>query len=279
MKTTLKKTLSIFLAILMIVTTVPMAFAADIVASGTCGENVSWTLDSDGLVTISGEGEMTESPFWYNDKDKVRAVVIEDGVTNIVRHGFEECSNLTSLTISGSVKKIGEFAFAFCSQLTEIYMPDGVTVIDAYAFENCSRLVEVTIPESVTKIGESAFVYCWSLKKVNVPDTWETPLYDFGDTVTLNATHNNIVLVEAKAPTCSAVGWEAYEYCADCTYTTYEEIPTTGIHADGDGDSMCDGCGEQLTCEDCLRPVHGDNLAESLICLIVMLLNLIKTAF
>ena len=89
-----------------------------------------------------------------------------------------------------------------------------------------------------------------------------------------------LVQVEAKAKTCTTVGWEAYEYCTACDYaTTYVEFPATGEHIDADGDTMCDNGGEQLTCEDCGRPVHDDSFAQSLICLILMLINLIKTMF
>ena len=85
--------------------------------------------------------------------------------------------------------------------------------------------------------------------------------------------------VDAKAPTCTEIGWEAYEYCTNCDYTTYKEIPATGEHIDADGDTMCDNGGEQLTCEDCGRPVHDDSFVQNLICWILMLINLIKTMF
>ena len=80
MQKTMKKTLAIILAILMIVTTIPMAFAADVVASGNCGANggnVKWTLDSDGTLTISGTGNMADIKYtdlsgldYFSDKIK-----------------------------------------------------------------------------------------------------------------------------------------------------------------------------------------------------------------
>ena len=67
-------------------------FAADVVDSGECGENVTWTLDSDGLLTISGTGNMKDysykydipcdSPFWGNND--IREAIIEAGVTKIL---------------------------------------------------------------------------------------------------------------------------------------------------------------------------------------------------
>ena len=88
-----------------------------------------------------------------------------------------------------------------------------------------------------------------------------------------------LVQVEAKANTCTEIGWDAYEYCAECDYTTYAEISATGEHIDADGDTMCDNGGEQLTCKDCGRPVHADTFIQNIVCLIFMFINLIKTAF
>lgn len=129
-----------------------------------------------------------------------------------------------------------------------------------------------------------------------------------------------LVQVEAKAPTCTEIGWEAYEYCTACDYTTYAEkaaldhdivideavaatctetgltagqhcsrcdgatvvqevIPATGEHTDADGDGKCDNGGEEIACPDCGRPAHDDTFAQNLICLIVMLINLIKSMF
>ncbi len=89
---------------------------------------------------------------------------------------------------------------------------------------------------------------------------------------------DTLVQVEAKAPTCTEIGWEAYEYCTACDYSTYEEKAILD-HADEDGDSFCDNGGEQLTCEDCGRPVHGDTIVDKFVCWIVMLFNLIKSIF
>ena len=89
---------------------------------------------------------------------------------------------------------------------------------------------------------------------------------------------HDIIQVEEKAPTCTEVGWEAYEHCTECDYTTYKEIPALG-HIDADGDKMCDNGGEQLTCEDCGRPVHEDTLVQNFICWLVMLVNIIKSMF
>lgn len=97
--------------------------ATTIVESGTCGENLTWTLDSVGTLTISGKGNMTDysydSPWYYSDK--LKEVVIKDGVTSIGSNAFFECISIKSVTIPSSVTSIGEEAFCFCDSLTDVY--------------------------------------------------------------------------------------------------------------------------------------------------------------
>jgi hypothetical protein len=106
----------------------------------------------------------------------------------------------------------------------------------------------------------------------------ETCGVEFGN-IDTNNHKDTLIQVGAQAVTCSAIGWDAYEYCTACDYTTYVEFPATGEHIDADGDTMCDNGGEQLTCEDCRRPVHDDTLVQSFVCWIIMLVNLIKSMF
>lgn len=92
---------------------------------------------------------------------------------------------------------------------------------------------------------------------------------------------HDIITDEYKAPTCTETGLEEGQHCSRCDDMTVaqEVIPAIGEHIDTDGDTMCDHGGEQLTCGDCLRPVHGDTLIDNFVCWIVMLINLIKTMF
>ena len=151
-----------------------------IVDSGNCGKdgsNVTWTLDSAGLLTISGTGEMadyesktdsasgeeiTTAP-WGN---QAKTVVIEDGVTGIGAAAFYGCSGLTSVTMGSNVTSIGESAFCGCTGLTGIVLPGSVTSIGEYAFSNCESLTAIEIPAGVTTLGNSAFFGCGNLKEV-----------------------------------------------------------------------------------------------------------------
>lgn len=119
----------------LILSLVPVtALAAYEVYSGTCGDNLTWVLDENGTLTISGTGpmydfsEMPES--WNSLPDSVRNVIIEEGVTSIGDYAFEGCYQLYDIIIiPGSVDSIGNFAFALCNGLESITIPQGVTCI------------------------------------------------------------------------------------------------------------------------------------------------------
>ena len=139
-------------------------------------DNLTWKLDADGTLTISGTGAMKDYDYNNNPspanqkKGSVKKVVIKDGVTSIGKDAFKNCSNLKSITILDSVTSIGDFAFSDCSSLTSITIPDSVTRIGDFAFSGCSSLTSITIPDSVTSIGDDAFSYCRSLTSITIPD-------------------------------------------------------------------------------------------------------------
>ena len=107
---------------------------------------------------------------WYNYQEKIKKVVIENGVTSIGGYAFNDCINLTSITIPNSVKSIGSYAFLYCKGLTSITIPNSVTSIGNWAFYGCSSLTSITIPNSVTSIGKSAFDYS-GLTSITIPNS------------------------------------------------------------------------------------------------------------
>ena len=147
----------------------------ELVDSGTCGENVTWTLDSEGLLTITGTGDMTnytsssECP-WYSESASIVSIVVGDDVTNIGNYAFENLGNLTTATLGSSVTTIGESAFYSCSSLISINIPDNAKTIERGAFYGCRSLESIAIPDSVTTIGGSTFYGCSSLTSVNIPN-------------------------------------------------------------------------------------------------------------
>ena len=159
-----KRIISMLMVLLMVLSLMPTMAFADTVASGTCGadgDNLTWTLDSDGVLTISGEGRMADFKWdtipWYTYRTAVKNGTISDGVTSIGEYVFCGCSGLTSVIIPDSVTDIADYAFEECSSLTSVVIPNSVTSIGESVFWGCSNLQSVTIPDSVTSIGENAF--------------------------------------------------------------------------------------------------------------------------
>lgn len=174
-----KKLLSIVLAISMICAFVPLVVSAETTAtSGTCGDNVTWTLDDDGTLTISGTGNMenynymedyVKSPFYNNEN--IKSAIIENGVTGIGSCIFYGCSNLTSVNIPNGVTNIGWSAFEGCSRITSVNIPNGVTRIEGNTFKDCISMTSINIPDSITSIGLGAFEGCISITNVNIPNS------------------------------------------------------------------------------------------------------------
>ena len=167
-----KKLFSIFISIALLFSLLPVfcVFAASY--SGSCGTNVTWTLDTNtGILEIAGTGSMlnwsnsSRAP-WYSYRSTVKTVNIGDGVTSIGDQAFAYCSNLTSTTIGSSVKSVGSSAFSNCTAIKNINLPNGITTISDNAFYKCSSLVKITIPNTVTSIGKYAFYMCANLTDI-----------------------------------------------------------------------------------------------------------------
>ena len=208
-------------------------------------DNLTWKLDADGTMTISGTGAMKNynsddnpSPAYKNSN--VKTVVIEDGVTSIGNYAFSDCSSLTSITIpdsvtsigyyaffyctsltsitiSDSVTSIGNYAFFYCRSLTSITIPDSVTSIGNYAFSNCTNLTSIKIPSSVTSMDSKAFYNCSSLKTISLDCKSTLKKSDFGGQADLvSYTSHTLKKTEAKAVTCAENGNKEYWTCKHC---------------------------------------------------------------
>ncbi len=140
---------------------------------GTCGTNLMWELKDNGTLEITGTGKMddfqSDSMPWYDVRQNIISVTIEDGVTSIGTQAFRGCSNLASITISDSVTSIGNSAFYECVNLLSVKIPQGVTTIANHTFCDCACLASVDIPDSVTSIGNHAFNNCSSLTSIEIP--------------------------------------------------------------------------------------------------------------
>ena len=150
-----KRFLSILLTAVLLLCAVPLglglvdtAYAAETVSSGSCGDNVTWMLTSDGTLTISGTGAITDyynsgATPWHSVCSQIKSVIIEDGVTRIGNYAFSYCDALAGVTIPDSVTTIGDQAFKDCKALTSMAIPGSVTMIGDWAFDGCGALTDI----------------------------------------------------------------------------------------------------------------------------------------
>ena len=174
--------------------------APAVIDSGTCGDNLTWILTNNGILTISGTGAMndyssskSQTAPWYPYADTIQMVSLDNRITtigdytfygceyttinipenviSIGEYSFVFCTHLTNINIPNSVTSIGKHAFTYCLELETVNMSNQVTEIGTHVFDHCSKLTYVKMPDSVTSIGRCAFSYCTSLTTIIIPDS------------------------------------------------------------------------------------------------------------
>lgn len=167
----IKRLLGLILAMVLLIGCIPISVFAQETASGTCGDDLTWTL-ADGVLTISGTGAMDDFALntipWVDYCNSIQVVKILDGVTTIGAQAFWEFSEITSIILPDSLTTIGDWAFNNCSSLSAITLPQNLTIIGAYAFTGCSEIDTISIPDSVTELGAHAFNGCTALTVVEL---------------------------------------------------------------------------------------------------------------
>jgi uncharacterized repeat protein (TIGR02543 family) len=169
----------------------------NILLSGQCGYNVYYCLYSDGLLEITGSGNMTSNP-WLSSVDYIANVNISEGVTNITERAFAGCYNLKSVTISDSVSIIGSLAFYNCTSLNSVKIGKGLKklqygyidglrvgifegcsdfsltigcdILD-YMFKGLKNLTSLTVIDGSSSIGNGAFYECSNLTSVTISNS------------------------------------------------------------------------------------------------------------
>ena len=235
------------------------------------GKNLIATLNTEtGELRITGIGKMTDwnssgAMPWNSYKNKIKTVVIEEGVTSIGKRAFYDCSSLNKIELPSSVTSIGDWAFDSCSSLSQINIPEGVTSIGSSAFSRCRSLSQINIPEGnknyssvngilfnkekteiikypegkketsynipegVTRIGGIAFYGCSSLSKVELPSSVTS--------IGFNAFSGCSSLAEINIPEgVTSIGFGAFEYCSSLSKI---ELPSSVTSI---GDSAFSGC-------------------------------------
>ena len=175
------------------------------VAGGQCGDDLTWTLDSSGTLTISGTGPMYGYSLFKNPwcdsalrnsgiSTRVKNVEISSGVTTLGAYALSACDSMVSvslpetllavgescffsstalhnISIPNSVRSIGDCAFSGCNGLTRVTLGSSLKGIGGQAFKECSSLSSIVIPEGVTAIEYSTFEDCSNLMEITIPRT------------------------------------------------------------------------------------------------------------
>lgn len=149
------------------------------VATGECGDDLTWSLSSDGTLTISGTGDMYDyisdgisaNTPWAKFLIDIKKVEVRGSIGHIGKLAFSNCSNLRSIGLPEAISSIGEQAFSYCSSLISISIPSSVTSIDYQTFLGCSSLTTIILPDSLEFIGNYAFDSCSSLGSIILPES------------------------------------------------------------------------------------------------------------
>ena len=233
------------------------------IASGTCGEHLTWVLADDGTLTISGSGAMTDwdtsDTAWSDYRDRLVKVVIEEGVSSIGQDAFTMDTALTEVQIASSVESIGVQAFSYCSALSSVTGASGVKTINTDAFRDCSNLtaypfaqglqsigatafnlsglLSASLPDSVTSIGDSAF---WGTPLTSV--TLPQGLTSIPNQMLMNCSSLQQVTVPAGV---TSIGEYAFYSCTSAQITLPDHVATIGQGAVTDVKRIVCGLGTE----------------------------------
>ena len=136
--------------------------------SGSYGD-VQWSLSSDGTLTFSGRGAIVDfnkwngaSPNtgdrpWQRYRQKVKKVVVKQGVTRVGHRALQGFSKLQSAVLAESVRSIGQWAFQNCEALEEVSLPKGIK-LESGAFNNTPAEEDISAVES-DEYSKSVYFY------------------------------------------------------------------------------------------------------------------------
>ena len=183
-------------------------------ASGSAGDGITWNIDSEGALIISGEGKMDKSASWTSYRRDITSVEIAEGITTISDDAFYGCDSIKTVLLPSTLTRIGDRAFYGCKDLESITIPASVTKIGDYAFSNtglksatimegasevlsdvfygCDKLESIALPSTITKIGDRAFYGCKKLKSLTIPAGVKT----IGDYALSNTGLETVVLAD-----------------------------------------------------------------------------------
>lgn len=183
-------------------------------AWGNCGlqgDNVTWSLDCEGVLIISGTGAMANyaagTTPWYAQRAKIKTAIIAEGVTTVGSYAIYNCKNITSLTLPNSLVNIGNNAFNICMNITSIVVPSSVATIGSYAFASCIQLASVRLLGN-TSIDNGAFKDCSALTSIlcgsQIPPTCATNAF-------MNLSDEKLATILLSVPGLAISAYKAHE--------------------------------------------------------------------
>lgn len=172
-------------------------------------------------------GTAKNSPFTSGENSTLKKVTFADGIQVIPQYFLNNITTLTKIEIPASVQKIGDHAFADCSNLTAVTFKEQadskLTTIDTSAFEGCSLMKLSKLPEGLTTINASAFKDC---KKISLTDL-PTGLITIGNAAFENCTMLRI----GKLPAITALGMAAFKNCVKLPFLSVDTSNLAEINA------------------------------------------------
>lgn len=144
---------------------------------GMISSTTKWLLSDDGVLTLSGQGEINMYTFldnvsvpWDSQKEKIKRIIVEEGITGIIdSYAFADCINAESAVLPNTMRNLGEYGFfRNCKSLKSVNIPSAISYIPHDIFWNCTNLTHITIPDSVTYIGMRCFGGT-SITDINIP--------------------------------------------------------------------------------------------------------------
>lgn len=188
MKKNLKRSLSLLLSLVLVLSTFFALDFVDAAATTKGGDNITYTL-SGGVLTLTGSGPMydfrasnlgsNKKPPWQDKNDTITKVIVNSGITTIGDYSFYNCVNLKEVQLPNTIESIhgsgtqslSYGAFQGCTALTTINFPEGLKQIQYCAFKGCTSLNNITFPSTLEEIQFSAFYQCESITSVEFPDS------------------------------------------------------------------------------------------------------------
>ena len=193
--------------------------------SGTTG-NLSWSIQSDGTLMITGSGPMPDYNYgsapWYSSKQSILKVIVHDGVKSLGSNAFNSLNKVTVITLPASIERIGNSAFSSCTVLQSITIPSNSTLtnIGDYAFSSLYSVESLFLPAGVSSITRYTFLGFYANINVDVNNSnyssVDGVLYNKDKTTILRCPPNKSGIFEIPN-TVKTIGSYSFDNCHNIT--------------------------------------------------------------